>query len=230
MSELPHFHLQFRDLDQLELWHDAFNNLGLPAPPNELDILDYFPSADDEDYAVRTSEAEKQSSFIHSTGGGPRSNGSASTETMNSCADIQDPPLVASMHVPVDLVVVVPVSSSAQGAKFALLRNALQFLVANLGEHDRMGVVTYGSGGDAMPIVGMTSKTWSGWPEVYEMVKPTGQIDCAIDVVSSANVAVDLLLQRTSSNALASILLVSDSATLNDDRVDSLVLRAEAAK
>ncbi|KAK3068426.1 hypothetical protein LTR53_014020, partial [Teratosphaeriaceae sp. CCFEE 6253] len=50
------------------------------------------------------------------------------------------------------------------------------------------------------------------------------------DVVEGANVAMDLLMQRKSSNPLSSILLISDSATSDQESVDFVVSRAEAAK
>lgn len=134
------------------------------------------------------------------------------------------------MHVPLDIVIVVPMSSSMQGLKVSLLRDVLRFLVANLGEQDRMGLVTFGSSGGSMPIVGMTSKAWSGWPKVLESIRPVGQKILRADVVDGANIAMDLLMQRKSSNPLSSILLISDSATSDTESVDFVVSRAEAAK
>ena len=47
-----------------------------------------------------------------------------------------------------------------QGVKINLVRDALKFMVNTLGERDRMGLVTFGSGGGGVPIVGMTTKAW----------------------------------------------------------------------
>ena len=135
-----------------------------------------------------------------------------------------------SMHVPLDIVVVIPISSSMQGLKISLLRDVLQFLVSSLGEQDRMGLVAFGSNGGSMPIVGMTSKAWSGWSKVMETIKAIGQRTPRADVVDGANVAMDLLMQRKSLNPLSSILLISDSATSDAESVDFVVSRAEAAK
>lgn len=136
----------------------------------------------------------------------------------------------AQLHVPLDLVVVVPVSSSMQGLKIALLKDTLQFLVANLGPRDRMGVVTFGSGGGGVSLVGMTTKAWNGWSQVLESIKPLGQKNLRADVVEGANVAMDLLMQRKSTNALSSILLISDSSASEQEIVDFVISRAEAAK
>ena len=117
-----------------------------------------------------------------------------------------------------------------QGLKITLLRDALRFLVTNLGERDRMGLVTFGSSGGGVPIVGMTSKAWDGWSKVLESIRPVGQKSLRADVVEGANVAMDLLMQRKSANPLSSILLISDSSTSDPESVDFVVQRAEAAK
>ena len=136
----------------------------------------------------------------------------------------------STIHVPLDIVVVIPVSSSMQGLKVNVLRDSLRFLVSNLGEKDRMGLVTFGSGSGGVPLVGMTSKTWSGWSKILESIRPVGHKNMRADVVDGANVAMDLLMQRKSTNPLSSILLISDSATSDAESVDFVVSRAEAAK
>ncbi|KAK1021183.1 hypothetical protein LTR33_018537, partial [Friedmanniomyces endolithicus] len=144
---------------------------------------------------------------------------------------VQTPqPSVPSLHIPHDIVVVVPVSASMQGLKINLLRDSLRFLVSSLGERDRMGLVTFGSGGGGVPLVGMTTKTWGGWSKVIESIRPLNQKSMRADVVEGANVAMDLLMQRKSSNPLSSILFISDSATSDQESVDFVVSRAEAAK
>src|SRR4051812_49983772 len=51
----------------------------------------------------------------------------------------------------------------------------IRFLVANLGEKDRMGLVTFGSSGGGVPIVGMTGKDWTGWSKILDSIRPVGQ-------------------------------------------------------
>jgi Mg-chelatase subunit ChlD len=130
----------------------------------------------------------------------------------------------------VDVVIVIPVSSSMQGLKITLLKDTLRFLVHNLGERDRMGLVTFGSSGGGVPLVGMTTKTWSGWNKVLNSIRPVGQKSLRADVVEGANVAMDLLMQRKAANPISTILLISDSSTSDVDSVDFVVQRAEAAK
>lgn len=188
---------------------------------------DTYAGMDDEDY--KTSKSKRMSS-LSSSYGGVRSANTAPTEYTSSRAGALDPRLPPSFHVALDIVVVVPVSSSMQGLKITLLRDALRFLVMNLGERDRMGLVTFGSSGGGVPLVGMTNKSWSGWPQILDSIKPIGQKSLRADVVEGANVAMDLLMQRKFSNPLASILLISDSSTSDPESVDFVVSRAEAAK
>ena len=104
------------------------------------------------------------------------------------------------------------------------------FRSQNLGDRDRMGLVTFGSSGGGVPIVGMTSKAWKDWPKVLDSIRPVGQKSMRADVVEGANVAMDLLMQRKSNNPLSAILLISDSSTSDAESVDFVVSRAEAAK
>lgn len=137
-----------------------------------------------------------------------------------------------SIHIPLDLVIVIPVSSSMQGLKINLLRDALKFIVQALGDHDRLGLVTFGSSGGGVQLTNLMTKRWSGWPKVISTIRPVGQKSLRADVIEGANVAMDLLMQRKpgASNPLASILLISDASTSETDGVDFMASRAEAAK
>ncbi|KAF2150719.1 hypothetical protein K461DRAFT_229017 [Myriangium duriaei CBS 260.36] len=226
VNELPYFHLLFEDASQLETWRRALLNINQIAAFDGEEDLDMAPSDEDE-----YGKAGQRASSLHSSYGAGRSNYTAPTEyTNNSRADAYTIRPSNPVHVPLDIVVVVPVSSSMQGLKISLLRDVLRFLIHNLGESDRMGLVTFGSSGGGVPIVGMTSKSWNGWTKVLDTIKPLGQKSLRADVVEGANVAMDLLMQRKSSNPLSSILLISDSATSESESVDFVVSRAEAAK
>jgi Mg-chelatase subunit ChlD len=234
VTELPHFHLQFLEHLQLEIWRRALltlNRVDLPEP--HVGDFDHDTSGTDEDdFATRSSKVGRRVSSIHSSSyGAARSTVTAPTEYTNSRMGAQDIRFSStSIHVPLDIVVVIPVSSSMQGLKMNVLRDALRFLVSSLGEKDRMGLVSFGSGGGGVPLVGMTSKNWPGWSRALDTIRPLGQKTVRADVVDGANVAMDLLMQRKSSNPLSSILLISDSATSDHESVDFVVSRAEAAK
>ncbi|GJC90197.1 E3 ubiquitin-protein ligase WAV3 [Colletotrichum liriopes] len=228
VAELPQFHLRFENRNQLKLWHQALLDLNAvetsPVRSPEYDRGE-FSETDEEDWQ-RGSRQQRVSS-VASSWGGPKSVTTAPTEYTNFQ---RSPTMPASIHVPIDVVVVVPISSSMQGVKINLVRDALKFMVNTLGERDRMGLVTFGSGGGGVPIVGMTTKAWPGWGNVLSSIKPVGQKSHRADVVEGANVAMDLLMQRKYNNPIATIMLISDASTSDADSVDFVVSRAEAAK
>ena len=233
MAELPSFHLRFHYRKQLEEWRRALLDLNggdpmlmkSPAPEAAENS-----ETDDDDY--RMTKTTKRVSSVNSSYGPARSVATAPTEytTTTSAKGRQGPPLPAPYHVPLDVVVVIPVSASMQGLKITLLRDALKFLVQQLGERDRMGLVTFGSGAGAVPVVGMTTRAWGGWSGVLNGIRPADRKSLRADVVEGANVAMDLLMQRRSNNPVATILLISDSSTSDTGDVNFVSSRAEAAK
>jgi Mg-chelatase subunit ChlD len=226
VAELPSFHLRFENRNQLKLWQQALLDLnaieGSPVRSPEYDLSE----TDEEDWQ-RVRDPKRVSSLNSSSYGAARSATTAPTEYTNTTHNTRLP---MAVHVPVDIVVVVPISSSMQGVKISLVRDALKFMVQNLGDRDRMGLVTFGSSNGAAPLVGMTTKTWNGWSNILASIRPVGQKSFRADVVEGANVAMDLLMQRRSNNPIATILLISDSSTSDTDSVDFVVSRAEAAK
>ncbi|KAK9436141.1 von Willebrand and RING finger domain containing protein [Metarhizium brunneum] len=229
VAELPQFHLRFDNRNQLKLWNQAL--LDLNAVENSLFRSPEFDrgemSEGDEEVEWQRSRPQRVSSTASSWG--PKSVTTAPTEYTNFAVKTPYHPY-SLVHVPIDVVVVVPISSSMQGVKINLVRDALKFMVNTLGERDRMGLVTFGSGGGGVPIVGMTTKAWPGWTNILSSIKPVGQKSHRADVVEGANVAMDLLMQRKHNNPIASIMLISDASTADADSVDFVVSRAEAAK
>jgi len=226
VAELPSFHLRFENRNQLKLWQQALLDLnaveGSPIRSPEYELSE----TEEEDWQ-RVSNPKRVSSVNSSSYGAGRSATTAPTEYTTATRGLRLP---SPIHVPVDIVVVIPISSSMQGVKISLVRDALKFMVQNLGDRDRMGLVTFGSSGGAAPLVGMTTKTWNGWSNILASVRPVGQKSHRADVVEGANIAMDLLMQRKSNNPVASILLISDSSTSDAESVDFVVSRAEAAK
>ncbi|OAA38053.1 von Willebrand and RING finger domain containing protein [Metarhizium rileyi] len=227
VAELPQFHLRFDNRNQLKLWNQALLDLNAVgnSPVRSPDYECGETSETDEETEWQRSRPQRVSSTTSSWG--HKSVTTAPTEYTNFAVKTQPYSLV---HVPIDVVVVVPISSSMQGVKINLVRDALKFMVNTLGERDRMGLVTFGSGGGGVPIVGMTTKAWPGWTNILSSIKPVGQKSHRADVVEGANVAMDLLMQRKHNNPIASIMLISDASTADADSVDFVVSRAEAAK
>jgi Mg-chelatase subunit ChlD len=230
VHDLQQFHLQFQSRHQVEQWKRALLELnGIEVPGTSQEYDQEHSGPDDDDY--RALKARRVSS-VHSSYGAAKSVNTAPTEYTASGrgANMQESRFPSSLHVPLDIVVVIPVSSSMQGLKITLLRDALKFLVQNLGERDRMGLVTFGSSGGGVPLVGMTTKVWNGWTRILNSIRPVGQKSLRADVVEGANVAMDLLMQRKANNPITTILLISDSSTSDAESVDFVVSRAEAAK
>ncbi|KAA8907329.1 Pleckstrin homology domain-containing protein [Sphaerosporella brunnea] len=234
VAELPQFHLSFLSQSQLEHWQRALLELNSDPPPllrtpTYEDKQAANSDVEDDDY--RTMKTTRRVSSVNSnysgTHGGSRSVVTSATEYSTSSRGGRVP---RSMHIPLDIVIVIPVSSSMQGLKINLLRDCLRFVVHSLGDKDRLGLVTFGSSGGGVPLTGLTTKSWGGWQKVIGSIRPVGQKSLRADVVEGANVAMDLLMQRKSSNPIASILLISDSSTLETEAVDFVVSRAEAAK
>ncbi|CAG8112198.1 unnamed protein product [Penicillium salamii] len=224
VSELPCFYLRFQNRNQLETWRRSLIDLHPVENILRPNDYDYDNSGEEEDF--RGSRIQRQASLNSSYGAGKSIN-TAITDYSNPDTDA---PAINTIHIPLDLVVVIPVSSSMQGLKITLLRDALRFLVQNLGPRDRMGLVTFGSSGGGVPLVGMTTKSWAGWPKILESIRPVGQKSLRADVVEGANVAMDLLMQRKFNNPVSTILLISDSSISDPESVDFVVSRAEAAK
>lgn len=231
VAELPQFHLRFENRNQLKLWQQALLDLnaveGSPFRSPDYDRGEFSETDEEEWQRTPSTQGPQRVSSVASSWGGARSATTAPTEYTNFG---RTPNPLPSVHVPVDVVVVVPISASMQGVKINLVRDALRFMVSALGERDRMGLVTFGSSGGGVPIVGMTTKAWPGWSNVLNSIKPVGQKSHRADVVEGANVAMDLLMGRKYNNPIATIMLISDASTSDADSVDFVVSRAEAAK
>lgn len=226
VNELPQFHLRFENRNQLKLWQQALFDLNaIETTPVRSPDYDRDSEAEEDDWQ-RSSQQQRVSS-VASSWAGPKSATTAPTEYTNFQ---RSPGLTRTVHVPLDVVVVVPTSSSMQGVKINLVRDALKFMINTLGERDRIGLVTFGSGGGGVPLVGMTTKAWPGWSNILSSIRPIGQKSHRADVVEGANVAMDLLMQRKHNNPIATIMLISDASTSDADSVDFVVSRAEAAK
>lgn len=234
VKELPTFHLKFQDHREMHAWKNALLDVRKPAYMSE--VFPGLGKADEEtDTSGTDDESDQRRRGLHrnlsnpSSLGGPKSTATAPTEySVHRLA--KDQGMIPSLHTPMDIVVVVPVSSSMQGLKIRLLKDTLRFMVSNLGVRDRMGLVTFGSSSGSVPLVGMTSKRWGGWNDVLSSIKPFGQKSLRADVVDGANVAMDLLMQRQGANPISTILLISDSSTSDTEGVNFVVSRAEAAK
>jgi hypothetical protein len=128
-----------------------------------------------------------------------------------------------------DVVVVVPLSSTAHGFKADVIRDSLRFLVSQLGELDRLAVVTVGEDSGSKVLAPLATKYSAAWSSKIDLIQPLTQDDAVPDVIEGANAAVDALMRRRSSNFLAQVLLLSDMAVAADTNIDLLASRAATA-
>lgn len=225
VPELPLFHLHFQDSRQFAVWERALGMLNAAHHPSNLSDSDDDDLSDSDDDLY--DEATKRPMSSKYSYGGNRRNPVSAVENGYGA---DGGTVHVSLHVPIDIVVVLPISSSMHGLKISLLRDTLRFLVQSLGPRDRVGLVTFGAADGAHPVVGMTTKAWSGWSKIVESIRAVGHRGPRGDLIEGANVAMDLLMQRKSTNPLSSILIISDSASTDAESIDFVVSRAEAAK
>ena len=139
VAELPQFHLSFPNQAHLEHWQRALLDLHSDAPvrSSAAGYEDKHTSDGDDDSEYRITKTTRRVSSVNSGYSGTQ-NGSRSIATMAteySNATTRPTTRVArSLHIPLDIVVVIPVSSSMQGLKINLLRECLRFVVQSLGE------------------------------------------------------------------------------------------------
>ena len=208
------------------MWRDAFialNNNDALEKMSEYDE-DISQVDDDEDRLRRNGTNSSMGSY-----GQHNSYQTPPTEYSDTRAPHQ-PRVPLSLHVPVDIVLVIPVSSSMHSLKITLLRDLLKFMIQSLGGRDRLGLVTFGSSSGSCPLVPMTNKAWPQWSRVVDSIKSAAHKSPRSDPVDGAKVAMDILMERKVNNPLSSILVISDSSSSESHDIDFVVQRAEAAK
>lgn len=225
VAELPAFHLRFPDRKQLELWKKTL--VALNTKENSEKVSTYESVPDEYDYQ---SSRPKLSSVNSSYGGVQFMNNTPSEHSDRRSLVLESLPRGSSLHVPVDVVVLIPISASMHGLKITLLRDMLRFLVSGLGDSDRIGVITFGSEGGAILLTGLETKEWPDWEKVADSIRAIGQKSPRADLVEGSTAAMDLLMQRRVMNPLACIMIINDSSTSESESIDFVVSRAEAAK
>ncbi|CAI9116450.1 OLC1v1017592C1 [Oldenlandia corymbosa var. corymbosa] len=112
-----------------------------------------------------------------------------------------------SFRVPVDIVTVLDVSGNMKGSKIALLKQAMEFLIQNLGPNDRLSVVAFSDAAWCLFLLCWMSE--SGKQQALQALN-------LLEVVGSTNIADGLIMgtkvleDRKYKNPVASILLLSD--------------------
>lgn len=227
VPELPLFHLQFSEHSQLRSWERVLSTVNAPHLHPRLQGYERDPSSVDD---------EERKEIGHHTMSSADSSFGTSRSTITAPArysgfsDNANQRMSVSLHAPIDLILAIPVSSSMHGIKMDQLRDSLRFLLHALGPRDRMGLVAFGSSTGVSQVAGLTTSTWPGWQRVLESLRAANQKGSGGDLVEGANVAMDLLMQRKTVNPVSAVLIISDSSTSENENIDFVVQRAEAAK
>ncbi|XP_010520377.1 PREDICTED: uncharacterized protein LOC104799509 isoform X2 [Tarenaya hassleriana] len=116
-------------------------------------------------------------------------------------------PKASSSRAPVDLVTVLDVSGSMAGTKLALLKQAMGFVIQNLGPFDRLSVIAFSS--SARRIFPLRLMTETGKQEALQAVNSlvsNGGTNIAEGLKKGARALID----RRYKNPVSSIILLSD--------------------
>ncbi|XP_074300383.1 E3 ubiquitin-protein ligase WAV3-like [Silene latifolia] len=110
-------------------------------------------------------------------------------------------------RAPLDLVAVLDVSGSMFGQKIALLKQALNFVIQNLGPADRLSVITFSTSSQRLtPLKRMTQAGQADTIRVVDSIRAEG----STNIIAGLQTAVKVLDQRREKNPVTSIILLSD--------------------
>ncbi|KAM0827196.1 hypothetical protein ACQ4PT_068340 [Festuca glaucescens] len=113
----------------------------------------------------------------------------------------------AQPRAPLDLVTVLDVSGSMHGQKLALLKQAMRFVIDNLGPDDRLSVVSFSSGARRVTrLVRMTDAGKAMAVSAVDSLVAGGGTNIAEGLRTAARV----LDERRHRNAVSSVVLLSD--------------------
>ncbi|XP_028759373.1 E3 ubiquitin-protein ligase WAV3-like [Neltuma alba] len=187
----------------------------LASPPRLLDpsaIFEPHRFSDDEPLLVPATSAEHVSSApnvvaIKYFAEYPVLSASEAHSNFAVLANIRAPTLSQQDRAPVDLVTVLDVSDSMSGSKLALLKQAVLFVIQNLGASDRLSIVVFSS--TALRIFPLRRMTYSGQSDATIAVNSLST-DGGTDILSGLKKGARVLEERRERNPVASIMLLSD--------------------
>lgn len=134
-----------------------------------------------------------------------------------------------AIHVPMDIIIVVPTSAATHEIKFNAIRDAVRFVVRNLGPDDRLGLVAFGSENCAILAL-LADKSWSGWEHAIETIRAVKGRDSRTGPIEGAGTAMDMFIRRKTLNPVSSMLLISDTTPSEVEDANFFMSRVEAAK
>jgi hypothetical protein len=128
-----------------------------------------------------------------------------------------------------DVIVVVPTSASTHEIKFNAIRDAVRFVVRNLGPDDRLGLVAFGSE-CCTTLALLADRSWSGWEHAIGSIRAVKGGDARTGPIEGAGTAMDMFVRRRTLNPVSSILLISDTTPSEVEDANFFMSRVEAAK
>jgi hypothetical protein len=250
-TNIESFILVFRDKSAQSLWMNTLNmalaecngaSSAIPmtpvSPPNS-GISSKLARMGIQEQVVSATQFRKESM--------------SSAVSLQTTSDVSVAKPLAPVHTPLDLVIVVPVPSMKSPAsasttlKLDLVSSTLNFIVASLGNHDRICIVAYQAGFDGWvkrtPFLNATRyesrkrldkfvlSLVDNEGDTYEEFAVPGTRDEQIDIVSAVNASLDNALQRKGKNPISGMIVVSDTGGIpSRSSMDLVIARLEAAK
>jgi hypothetical protein len=247
-ANIESFIMVFRDKSAQSLWMDTLNhaltesNGGIPVSPISP------PSSTVSSKLARMGIRETVVSATQARNDTP-----SSAHSIRTASDLTVAKPLAPVHTPIDLVLVLPVpairspSNASSTLKLELVTSTINFVLAALGNHDRVCLVAYQAGSDGWvkrtPFLNSTRSESrkrldrfvlslidnSG--ESFDEFAVDGPKDEQIDIVSAVNASLDKVLQRKGKNPISGMIVVSDTGGISSRASTDLVIaRLEAAR
>lgn len=186
----------------------------LPLPPLMPALANQEPShfSDDEPLPVSPASTDHASSSpnvitVKSFTEFPALPASEARPEFAILASIRAPALSQRDRAPVDLVTVLDISGSMAGPKLSLLKQAVYFVIQNLGPSDRLSIVVFSS--TALRIFPLRRMTDGGQADAALAINSLAT-DGGTNILNGLRKGVRVLEERRERNPVASIILLSD--------------------
>ena len=199
-SDLQLLHLKIRDQRAFHQWHGALRQLQTSSRAARFIRTD----------AIGAFDQDTEFSHLAGPTGTPAS-------------------IPSSRSPSVNFVVALVVSPAAYNKNLKSIRVAIQFLVANMGREDRMGLVTAGFQDGGGRLTKLRTKQWSGWNDMLRLLQPLQMQYQDIEVAGVVDAAVDLLMHEEEASQFSTIIVVSNDGISDADSVDYVAQAAASA-
>ncbi|KAH9616890.1 hypothetical protein KSS87_021767 [Heliosperma pusillum] len=191
-----------------------FNSFNFPTVRDPRDPIYSDVNFNDDD-PLSSSEAPQQGSALPMTVKAlPEYQALSKSDQSDSfavLASVRAPTLssadMANSRAPLDLVAVLDVSGSMYGQKIALLKQAVNFVIKNLGPTDRLSIITFSTNSERLtPLKRMTEAGQADTLRAVASIREGG----STNIIAGLQTAVKVLDQRREKNPVTSIILLSD--------------------